>query len=127
MTQSKKIWLGFLAFLPIIFTIGMIIYMFSSFLPTMIRADQMEGADEEALMVFSTLMPFIIVAILGSLIVLGLIIYFIFHAFSNPAVKTEERIIWILLFIFMSTIAFPVYWIIRIWPNPKPVSNFIRE
>ncbi|MBX9782914.1 MAG: hypothetical protein K2X48_06460 [Chitinophagaceae bacterium] len=127
MTQSKKIWLGFLAFLPILFTVGIIIYMFASFLPAMIKADHLEGSDEQALIVFSTLLPFIIIAIAGSMVVLGLIIYFIFHAMGNPAVKTEERIIWILLFIFMSSIAFPVYWIIRIWPDPEPVSNFVRQ
>jgi hypothetical protein len=127
MTQGKKIWLGILSFLPIIFTVILLVYVFTTFIPEMIRLDGLEHDDEQAISFFSNFLPFIILAILSSLLMLGLKIYFIFHAVSNEQVRKEERIVWILLFIFMGAVAFPIYWIIRILKEPKPVSNFIRE
>ena len=126
MTQGKKIFLGILSFLPIILTVVLLVYVFASFIPQMIKIDHLENEDEKAFYFFSHFLPFIIGAILSSLLMLGLKIYFIFHAVSNEQVRTEERIVWILLFIFMGTVAYPVYWFIRILKDPKPVSNFVR-
>ncbi len=127
MSQAKKIWLGILAFLPIVLTIGFIIYAFSSFIPEMIRMDKMEQDEEQAVYFFSRFLPFLITAILSSLAIIGLKIYFIFHAINNAQVKTEERIVWLLLFLFLSAVAFPIYWIIRIMQEPRPESNFVKQ
>ena len=126
MNRSKKIWIGFLSFLPLLLGIGALIYMFAGFLPAMIRLEEEGGADTMPLSVLSQMMPFILLILISALLHIGLLIYFIIHAVNNKQVKQEERIIWVLVFIFVSSIAFPVYWAIRIWPDQKPDSIFIK-
>lgn len=126
MNKTKKIWLGILAFLPIIVGIFAIIYLFTYFLPEIIRLEKL-GEDPDPISVFSTMGPFFILIILSALLHLALLIYFIIHAINNKQVKNEERIIWILVFLFVSSIGFPIYWGIRIWPEPKSPTNFVRE
>jgi Phospholipase_D-nuclease N-terminal len=102
-----------------------IIYIFTSFLPEMIRLDRL-GEEPDPIHVLSTMAPFFILIILSALLHIGLLIFFIIHAINNKQVKSEERIIWVLVFIFVSSIGFPIYWAIRIWPEPKPESNFVK-
>jgi hypothetical protein len=126
MNKSKKIWIGFLSFLPLLLGIAALVYMFVGFLPTLIRMEEEGAADAMPLTVLSQMMPFVLLIVISALLHMGLLIYFIIHAVNNKHVKQEERIIWVLVFIFVSSIAFPVYWAIRIWPDPKPDSNFIK-
>jgi hypothetical protein len=125
MNSNKKAWLGFLAFLPIVSGIILFIYFFTGFLPEIIRLDEL-GEDSDPLHVLSTMAPFFVAIIIAGLMQLGLLIYFIIHAINNKQVKSEERIIWILVFIFVSSIGFPIYWYLRIWKEPKPESNFVK-
>lgn len=126
MTKSKKIWIGILAFLPLLFSAILLIYMFTAFLPTLLELDQYEHGDIPPALFFSRFMPFILLCIFLGILHLGLMIYFIIHAINNQRVKSEERIIWVLVFIFTSSIGFPIYWGIRIWPEEKPESNFVK-
>lgn len=125
MSKSKKTWVGILSFLPIISGIVILIYMFTGFLPTMMRLEH-EGAQDNPLAVFSTLGPFLVIILFAVILHIGLLIYFIIHAINNTRVKNEERIIWILVFLFASSIGFPIYWGIRIWPHDKNESNFVK-
>ncbi|RXK62096.1 hypothetical protein ESA94_03530 [Lacibacter luteus] len=75
---------------------------------------------------FFNMTGFIITALVLGIIHLGLLVFFIIHAINNTRVKPEERIIWVLLFIFVNSIAFPIYWGLRIWPAEKTESNFVR-
>ena len=126
MNSNKKALLGFLAFLPIIAGFGLFIYILTGFLPEIIRLERL-GEQPDPFTVLSTMAPFIILIIISACIHLGLIIYFIIHAINNNHVKSEERIIWVLVFIFVSTIGLPIYWYLRIWKEPAPISNFIKE
>ncbi len=125
MSKSKKTWLGILSFLPIISGIVILIYMFTGFLPTMMRLEH-EGAQDNPIAIFSTLGPFLVIILFAVILQIGLLIYFIIHAINNTRVKNEERIIWILVFLFASSIGFPIYWGIRIWPDDKNESNFVK-
>ncbi|TWI80468.1 hypothetical protein IQ13_3145 [Lacibacter cauensis] len=126
MSRSKKIFIGILAFLPIISTAVLIIYMLISFLPEMLRLESEYHGNIPPEAFFFNMTGFIISAVVLGLIHLGLMVFFIIHAINNNQVKTEERIIWVLLFIFVNSIAFPIYWGLRIWPKEKTDSNFIR-
>ncbi len=126
MSRSKKIFIGILAFLPIIASAVLVIYMLINFVPDMLRMEHEYNNEIPPEAFFVHMAGFIISAVVLGLLHIGLMIYFIVHAINNKAVKTEERIIWVLLFIFVNTIAFPIYWGMRIWPDEKPESNFIR-
>lgn len=125
MTRSKKIFIGLLAFLPLIASAIFLIVFLNSFLPDMIRLDHQHG-DIPPEFFFSNMMSFIAWVIALVFLQLGLMIFFIIHTMNNKRVKNEERIIWVLVFIFASTIGFPIYWGIRIWPEEKPESNFVK-
>lgn len=131
MTRSKKIFLGVLSVIPILLTIALLIYLFTGFIPQMISMDQQYGNDVPPMVAISHVFGFVLFAVILSLFHLGLLIYFIIHAINNKRVKSDERIIWILLFIFVHTISFIVYWAMRIWPDEKAEeipasSNFVR-
>ena len=126
MSKSKKIWIGILSFLPLFFSAILLVYMLTVFLPAILEMDQHGNGDIPPAMFFSHFMPFILLCIFFGILHLGLMIYFIIHAINNPRVKSEERIIWVLVFIFTSSIGFPIYWGIRIWPEEKPESNFVK-
>lgn len=125
MNKQKKVWIGILAFLPIILGIVILVYVFTNFIPNIIRLEEL-GEDPNPVLIFSQMAPFLILVILAALLHVGLLIFFIIHAINNKEVKSEERIIWVLVFIFTSSIGFPIYWGIRIWPDPKPESNFVK-
>ena len=126
MNKSKKIWLGILAFLPLVCGVTAIIFMFTSFVPAIMRFEQQGNHNDLPIAFFAELMPLFIVAIFASILTLLALIYFIIHAINNLNVKSEERIVWVLVFIFASSIGFPIYWCIRIWPDPKTESNFVK-
>lgn len=125
MNKSKKIFIGFLSFLPLLVTIGFFIY-FLSFISTIPFQDLNQNNEEPPAWLLTHIFSFVAMAILLAFVHLGLLIYFIIHAINNPRVKNDERIIWILVFIFVSTVGFPIYWGIRIWPDEKPESNFVK-
>ena len=125
MPKSKKVFIGLLAFLPLIATAIFMIYFFTTLFPEILRMEREHG-DVSPEFFFGNMMGFIASAIALVFVQLGLMIYFIIHTINNKRVKNEERIIWVLLFIFVSTIAYPIYWGIRIWPEEKPESNFVK-
>lgn len=126
MNRNKKIWLGILAFLPIIIGLASVVYMFTVFMLSLPFHQQFAEGDDFPIQFFSRMAPFFIIILLSIVLQVSLIIYFCIHAFNNKAVKQEERIIWLVVFILASSIAMPVYWILRIWPDPKPETNFVK-
>lgn len=126
MNKSKKIWLGLVAFLPLVSGIILVIFMLTSFLPAMIRMNHHVNENEMPFTFFAEFMPLIIMGIVAVILSIALLIYFIIHVMNNAQLKSEERIIWVLVFIFASSIGFPIYWGIRIWPDAKPESSFVK-
>lgn len=125
MSRSKKVFIGILAFLPLVSAAIFMIYFFAAIFPEIIRMEQEHG-DVPPEFFFGNMMGFIASVIILIFVQLALMIYFIIHTINNNRVKNEERIIWVVLFIFVSTIAYPIYWGIRIWPDEKPESNFVK-
>lgn len=116
--------MGALAFMPIIIGLASVAYMFTVFFPSLPFHEQ--TADGFPFQLFSRIAPFFIITLLSIVLQVSLIIYFCIHAFNNKAVKQEERVIWLVVFILAGSIAMPVYWILRIWPEPKSETNFVK-
>jgi Phospholipase_D-nuclease N-terminal len=61
--------------------------------------------------------PFLVSLFVVAMLHIGLMVYYIVHVIRNTAIRETERIIWILLFIFLSTLSFIIYFFMRIVPE----------
>lgn len=123
MSNSKKILIGIFSVLPLIF---FIIYMGSiiGLMIDLFRDGAMNGSRGEDLIrpQFENMVGIVISAVVLGLLSLGVLVYFIIHAVNNQSINSNERIIWILIFIFIGMITFPIYWYTRVWKTPDPFS-----
>jgi hypothetical protein len=117
LSQSQKILIGILTLLPFLFVPYFIFQVFS-FVMTTVSNDRV-GIDLQPVAIISAILSFIFPIILLSLLSLGLFIFYIIHTVNNKNMESTERIIWILLFIFVGFIIFPIYWFMRIWNDSK--------
>ena len=116
MSKAQKTLYGIIAFLPIILGIFLVIQIFSTvseFIPT----SRYDEPDPKA--VVDALMPFVALILFAALLSLSNIILYIVHVVNNKNVTSNERIMWILLFIFVNGISEPIYFLTRI-VNEKP-------
>ena len=111
MSRSRKIFLGMLTFLPFLFLV-LYIAIFLNGLFFAIRHQHMEPED-----FFFNMFPAIIFLVLLIVSKLALLIYYIIHAVNNKKLDSSERIVWILIFIFIGLIGYPLYWYMRIWKD----------
>lgn len=115
LSQGQKILIGILTLLP--FLIGP--YVFFQIFSFIMTAASQDNFEPEPASILSAVFSFIFPIILISIISLGLFIFYIIHAINTKTMDTTERLIWILLFIFVGIIVFPIYWFLRIWNEPK--------
>jgi hypothetical protein len=119
LSQTQKIIVGVFTLLPFIL-FPYIIYEIIHFIFEAIS--QSESGDPEPAAILAAILSFILPIILLSLLSFGLLIFYIIHAVSNKSIESTERVIWIIIFIFFSGIAFPVYWFIRLWNDSEVKS-----
>ena len=117
MSRNKKIIVGLLSLLPIVFFVIYFIQFYSFFVEMLQWGDYYEPDPREFMRTF---MPLFILILAKILIFVGLLIYFLIHAINNKRIDSGERVVWILTFIFVGFISFPLYWYMRIW-NDQPV------
>ena len=115
--RTQNIILGIFTFLPFI-VFPIIIFQVVAFVFEMIAANQ-HHSDPEPADIFLAISSFVVPIILVSLLSLALLIFYIIHAATNKKIETTEQVLWVLLFIFFGIIAFPIYWIMRIWNTSK--------
>jgi hypothetical protein len=111
MSKNTKILVGVLTFLPFVSFIFNIWY----FLKIITELSHSGNAPDTA--VFNGFTSFAAILSFTILLSIGLLIYYIVHAVNNKALTSDERLMWILLFIFISTIAFMIYWVLKIWQD----------
>ncbi len=122
MKKPAKIVLGILSFMPIF----LFALFFLSFFYMMINAPQMHpafgpcnahrpGPPPEFFLIF-------VFEILMFLFNFGMIIFYVIHLLSSSVASTSEKIAWTLLLLFLNFLAFPVYWYLYIWKEPKPAA-----
>ena len=114
MSRSGKLFLGILTLLPFVLFaiyIAFFITLFFDFFQQPLVAD-------DPAFVFGNMYPVFAVGILMVLTSFGLLIYYIIHVVNNKQIDSNERLIWILVFLFAGMIGFPIYWFLRIWKAP---------
>jgi predicted permease len=108
MSRTGKILLGIITFMPFVFLAIYLSLFFQFFFEILKHHTNAEDA-------FFQLMPsFIFIGLLLASKI-GLLIYYIVHALNNPRIDGTEKLVWILVFFFVGTIGFPIYWYARIW------------
>ena len=62
------------------------------------------------------------------LIIIGLLIFYVVHAYRSPRVPEDRRVLWTILLLFGSMVAMPIYFWLYIRPadaqNPRSVTGF---
>lgn len=125
MSNGSKVFLGICTFMPIF--LGMcLLFIYLSILPgLMSRALQSSDPGELFHAYFSMIFTarFFIILMLLAIVKLSLIIYYIIHAVKHVTRSEGEKVMWILLFIFIGTIPFIIYFFLKIVPVPAKNVN----
>jgi len=120
MSNGAKIFLGICTFMPLF--LGMcLVFVYLSILPDLIYHTSQSGDPHEFVhLYFSKLFNFRFFALLMLLVIikLSLIIYYIIHAVKYVTKSEGEKVMWILLFVFLGTIPFIIYYFLKIVPMP---------
>lgn len=113
-TRSTKILLGIASFWPPVY-----IFLFMAFVFGMIfSSPPLFGSWFAVLFVFHMLTIFLS---------LGLTVFYSIHAAKNEALKSELKIVWVVLFIFAGIVTFPIYWYLQIWNSPDDTDGPSRQ
>lgn len=114
MSQNQKVVTGILSFLPLIAFIAYMIVFFSFFITTLPELHR--NPDEEEI-IFPYIFNIIIFAVILGIISLGVLVFFIIHTVNNKSIDSTEKLVWILIFIFVGMVGYPIYWYMRIQRN----------
>ena len=116
LSKTQKIVIGVFTLIPFLM-IPYIIYEVFYFVMHTISISQQREPDPAD--IFAGVLSFIGPVILCFLISLALLIFYIIHSISNKTITTAERVIWVIVFIFIGSISFPIYWFMRLWNEGK--------
>lgn len=115
MSPTQKTLLGILSFLPLALLIGFMISLMGPLQALMTAAAQHPNDPSAALPylpdMFSSGFALMILMVIATV---TLLIIFIIHVSKNKTISDGERIMWIILFFVAGTLAFPVYFFVRI-------------
>lgn len=111
----SKFWQGFFAIVPLLALFAMLGAYFFFVYDLIVSAEAWEasGQDPTASEVFSMMTPFFIGIIILSILSLGSFVFYLAHAIQNPNLKSDMRVIYIVLFVIMGGISQLVYWLVE--------------
>jgi len=114
LSKTQKILLGIFTLVPFFIFPFIFWQLFDAILNIVKISEHGEPEPREILIeVFAFIFPIGMLAFCS----LALLIFYIVHAVINKKLQPAEQLLWVLLFIFLGIIAFPVYWVIRVWNN----------
>lgn len=112
MARASRIWLGIFTFLPIV--LGFV-YMVTFGL--LVKDVILYGNADQPMPLFSSMFWLIILMLVMGILAFGLLVYYIILVINSKA-DSNEKLLWIILFLVGNILAFPVYWYMRIWKEP---------
>lgn len=109
MSKASKIFVGLVTLIPFI---GVPIFLAQLFIFVVHVSQNPDPPPAETLAgIFSFALPLAVTV----LTTLALMVFYIVHALNNKTIDSTEKVIWILIFIFIGAIGFPIYWFMRLW------------
>ena len=122
MSITKKFWLGVLTFLPFIL---FLVYLFLFFVVLIGNIHELENSthNDELPEFFRSIALIISILIIGGIISLIMMIYYIVHAHDNKQNDNTKKIMWTLILIFTSPLGSMVYYFVEIIPNKPQLSE----
>lgn len=124
MSTPKKVLLGILTVLPLFLGLLYFILFFVFFINT--AADRMHDPDirpDEFPFLLGSFVPMMVLMLVAVVIGFALMIYYLIHISNNRKFDSTQRLLWILIVIFASTIGQIVYYIMEVWPDPGHEHN----
>lgn len=118
LNRTQQIILGIFTALPFI-AFPFIVWQIFHGISEIVAAGRNGEPEFEEIML--PIMSFAAPIIFLSFACLVLLIFYIVHAVLHKTISTGEKLLWVLLFIFLGVIAFPAYWFVRIW-NKNDIS-----
>ena len=124
MSKNKKILIGIFSILPLLLFVVYMVSMVSFFIH-FFREIAINGEDPEDLFYsgFGNMAGMIVTMVLLGLLSLAVMVYFLVHAINNQSLNSDERLVWILVFIFVGMVGFPIYWYLRVWSTPEVLNT----
>lgn len=112
LSATQKIILGIFTCLPFLLA-PYIVYEIFHFIVGTIQNHQ-QGQDDPVT-ILTAIFAFITPILFLSFLSLVLLVIYIIHAIQNTMINNNEKIVWIILFLFFGVITFPIYWMMRVW------------
>jgi hypothetical protein len=122
MSKGGKVVVGIFTFLPVLLLILFFYNLFSTMVHYAPEIERQQFTKPDAKEVLEAIAPIFMYIILLSINCLGLLIYYIIHAVNNKNLESNERVLWVLLFVFVGFIAFPVYFFAKIVKTPPAAT-----
>lgn len=121
LSQGAKVILGILTIVPFLI-FPYVFFQIFGFVTETVKATH-GGGEPNPEDIIAGVASFVLPILLGSLLTLALLVFYIIHAVNLKTLDTTERVVWIVVFLLFGIISFPVYWILRVWPSePKSAS-----
>ncbi len=123
MTKTNKILLGIATFLPLVFLVVYFVFFFMTFMT--IAANGPESIEDNPSALVGSIAGVFVFIILAVLLGFGLMVYYIIHASRNKKFNETERVVWIVVLIFASTVGSIVYFFMNIVPLEDPNNKVV--
>jgi hypothetical protein len=116
MSRTEKLVSGILAFLPLAAFLVYIINFLSFFFEMMPEMSRNDHAEE---LILPEMFNIILFAIILGIASLGVLVYYIILVINNKLIDSTEKLVWIVIFVFVGMVGYPIYCFLRIQRNIK--------
>jgi len=122
MSKQGKIVLGLISLLPIALIIIYGIFFITIFTSVFRESAHQTGPPaflEESMGYMGYLQVTMALLVICAV---GLLIFYLIHALYNTRLDNADRLVWILAFLLINVIAYPIYWWRQIWRAPETTT-----
>jgi len=124
MSKSRKIFIGLLSFLPLVFLLLYFAWLMMFFVNMLAAGGtDMDPFSEMPNYFVDNIVWLIMLVVFTALLSLGLLVYFIVDAINNKSIDGSEKLVWILVFVFANVLGYPIYWYMRIWKDTPAIHS----